>query len=81
MEKVVHKVGSAHMANFQIKFFSPEHATELIGYNSVLNKWMPEAKDKAWSEIHPFYPDQSDDARMVRHYPNFNHYAEKQTNM
>jgi len=69
VEKVVNRVGQANMSNFEIKFFREEYAMEIVGYNEQINKLMPMVKDKvspSWCEIHPFYPDQTEDARVVR---------------
>ena len=68
VEKVFHKVGKVIMSNFEIKFHQEEHAMELVGYNESINKVLPAAKENSWCEIHPFYPDQTEDARMVRIY-------------
>jgi hypothetical protein len=67
-EKVNNRVGPVTMANFEIKFYQEEHATELVNYNNKINAVMPVAKENSWCEIHPFYPDQTADARAVRVY-------------
>ena len=40
----------------------------LLGYNQVLNKYLPQGTEHSWGEIHPFYPDLDDDARKVKRY-------------
>ena len=65
VEKVVNKVGQITMANYEVKFFREEHAMALVNYNETINKLMPAVKGDARTEIHPYYPEQTPDTKMV----------------
>ena len=74
VEKVANRIrtggalGDFYMANFGIKFYKEEYAKELIMYNEIINKFLPAVKANSWCEIHPFYPDQTEDAKVVELY-------------
>ena len=72
VEKVANRIGrpeeSVCLANFEIKFYKEKYAKELIMYNKIINKFLPAVKENSWCEIHPFYTDQTEDARMVERY-------------
>ena len=58
------------MSIFLIQFADPEYVQALVGDHACINTWMPNTCVSSRAELHPFYPEQSYEARLASRYLN-----------